>query len=163
MNNILYPLSRHPKLNLQPKDAFHHQEPPCRAWGLFSPKSYKNAGWAATCKSTTKRGQGGESSTSWYLQPEQREPDSTVFLNVGGKRFEVTSTKGHLPLTMTSWPHDHPVKVLWHTLGQFPQSRLGRLHDCPRSSKNDDYSRWRILFQDDFNVPQANCHVGDLW
>lgn len=35
---------------------------------------------------------------------DTREPDSTVFLNVGGKRFE----------------------VLWHTLGQFPGSRLSR-------------------------------------
>ena len=26
-------------------------------------------------------------------------------------------------------------QVLWHTLGQFPQSRLGRLHDCPRFQK----------------------------
>ena len=43
---------------------------------------------------------------------EQREPDSTVFLNVGGKRFE----------------------VLWHTLGQFPGSRLSRLHDCGTST-----------------------------
>ena len=38
------------------------------------------------------------------LDTEAREPDSTVFLNVGGKRFE----------------------VLWHTLGQFPGSRLSR-------------------------------------
>ena len=38
------------------------------------------------------------------LVTEAREPDSTVFLNVGGKRFE----------------------VLWHTLGQFPSSRLSR-------------------------------------
>ena len=38
------------------------------------------------------------------LEANSREPDSTVFLNVGGKRFE----------------------VLWHTLGQFPGSRLSR-------------------------------------
>lgn len=43
---------------------------------------------------------------------DSREPDSTVFLNVGGKRFE----------------------VLWHTLGQFPGSRLSRLHDCATST-----------------------------
>ena len=64
------------------------------------------------------------------LETDSREPDSTVFLNVGGKRFE----------------------VLWHTLGQFPGSRLSRysyfltyfssnyyydifrLHDCVTST-----------------------------
>ena len=31
-----------------------------------------------------------------FSQPEQREPDSTVFLNVGGKRFEVKNKSKHL-------------------------------------------------------------------
>ena len=43
---------------------------------------------------------------------DQRDPDTTIFLNVGGKRFE----------------------VLWNTLGQFPGSRLSRLHDCGTST-----------------------------
>ena len=47
-----------------------------------------------------------------YNFSEPREPDSTIFLNVGGKRFE----------------------VLWDTLGQFPGSRLSRLHDCVSST-----------------------------
>ena len=51
-------------------------------------------------------------SSQGSLQLGEREADSTVFLNVGGKRFE----------------------VLWHTLAQFPGSRLSRLHDCTTST-----------------------------
>ena len=49
--------------------------------------------------------------------------------------LEERDLRWHQPWLWPVGAQHHPVKVLWHTLGQFPQSRLGRLHDCPRSSK----------------------------
>ena len=76
------------------------QESSCRARGVFSAKSYKNAGSPCFLSPFSDHViDDGEGAVVTHIsfsnlaycscQPEQRDPDSTVFLNVGGKRFEV--------------------------------------------------------------------------
>ena len=71
---------------------------------------------------------------------EEREPDSTVFLNVGGKRFE----------------------VLWHTLGQFPSSRLGRLHDCSSNTAMLEICDRYILTDSEFFFDRSPRHFESI-
>ena len=71
---------------------------------------------------------------------EPREPDSTVFLNVGGKRFE----------------------VLWHTLGQFTSSRLGRLHDCVSNTAMLEICDRYILADSEFFFDRSPRHFESI-
>lgn len=71
---------------------------------------------------------------------EEREPDSTVFLNVGGKRFE----------------------VLWHTLGQFQSSRLGRLHDCISNTAMLEICDRYILADSEFFFDRSPRHFESI-
>jgi len=74
------------------------------------------------------------------LNLEQNKADSTVYLNVGGKRFE----------------------VLWSTLGQYTSSRLGRLHDCNSHTAMLEICDRYILADSEFFFDRSPRHFESI-